>query len=122
MKANDPARIRKQGYQRRRLRAGPRRHRPALPLVEELRHNMAVPPDRRLGLLPLPRPRRHRVLQVLRSTPARKTRTATRRPRGPLRLAWRPRGRTENRGAAFEQFVPRILEHDPEIELAAGMS
>ena len=34
----------------------------------------------------------------------------------------RPRGRTENRGAAFEQFVLRILEHDPEIELAAGMS
>jgi hypothetical protein len=34
----------------------------------------------------------------------------------------RPRGHTENRGAAFEQFVLRILEHDPEIELAAGMS
>lgn len=34
----------------------------------------------------------------------------------------RPRGRTENRRAAFEQFVPRILEHDPGIELAAGMS
>ena len=34
----------------------------------------------------------------------------------------RPRGRTENRGAAFEQFVLRMLEHDPEIELAAGMS
>jgi hypothetical protein len=33
-----------------------------------------------------------------------------------------PRGRTENRGAAFEQFVLRILEHAPEIELAAGMS
>ena len=30
----------------------------------------------------------------------------------------RPRGHTENRGAAFEQFVLRILEHDPEIELA----
>ena len=29
----------------------------------------------------------------------------------------RPRGRTENRGAAFEQFLLRILEHDPEIEL-----
>lgn len=36
--------------------------------------------------------------------------------------AWHaPRGRTENRGGAFEQFVLRILEHDPEIELAAGM-
>ena len=34
----------------------------------------------------------------------------------------RPRGRTENRRAAFEQFVLRILEHAPEIELAAGMS
>ena len=34
----------------------------------------------------------------------------------------RPRGRTENCGAAFEQFVLRILDHDPEIELAAGMS
>jgi len=34
----------------------------------------------------------------------------------------RPRGRTENRGAAFEQFVLRILDHDPEIELAAGRS
>jgi hypothetical protein len=33
-----------------------------------------------------------------------------------------PRRRTENRGAAFEQFVLRILEHDPEIGLAAGMS
>jgi hypothetical protein len=30
----------------------------------------------------------------------------------------RPRGHTENRGAAFEQFVLRRLEHDPEIELA----
>ena len=29
-----------------------------------------------------------------------------------------PRGRTENCGAAFEQFVLRILEHDPETELA----
>ena len=37
---------------------------PALCLVAELRHNMAVPPDQRLGLLPLPRPRRHRVLPV----------------------------------------------------------
>ena len=37
--------------------------------------------------------------------------------------AWHaPRGRTENRRAAFEQFVLRILEHAPEIELAAGMS
>jgi hypothetical protein len=34
----------------------------------------------------------------------------------------RPRGRTENRGAAFEHFVLRMLEHDPEIELAAAMS
>jgi hypothetical protein len=33
--------------------------------------------------------------------------------------AWHaPSGRTENCGAAFEQFVLRILEHDPEIELA----
>jgi hypothetical protein len=28
-------------------------------------------------------------------------------------------GRAENRGAAFELFVLRILEQDPEIELAA---
>ena len=34
----------------------------------------------------------------------------------------RPQGRTENCGAAFGQFVLRILELDPEIELAAGMS
>jgi hypothetical protein len=31
----------------------------------------------------------------------------------------RPGGRAENRGAAFELFVLRILEQDPEIELAA---
>jgi hypothetical protein len=37
--------------------------------------------------------------------------------------AWHaPSGRTENCGAAFEQFVLRIQEHDSGIELAAGMS
>jgi hypothetical protein len=37
--------------------------------VEELRHDQPVPADQRLGLLPLPRPRRHRILPVLRRHP-----------------------------------------------------
>ena len=60
-----PARVRQPGDQRSGLRTPAPRHRPALPGVEELRHDHPVPPDQRPGLLPLPRPRRHRILPVL---------------------------------------------------------
>ncbi len=51
------------------FRAAAPRHRPALPGVEELRHDLPVPADQRTGLLPLPHPRRHRILPVLRRHP-----------------------------------------------------
>jgi hypothetical protein len=75
--------IGQQGDEHRRPRAAAPRHRPALPDVEELRHDMTVPADQRLRLLPLPRPRRLGGPASPRSTPARKTRTAARRPPGP---------------------------------------
>ena len=64
-----PVRVGQRGDQRGGLRAPAPRHRPALPDVEELRHDPPVPADQRLGLLPLPRPRRHRILPVLRRHP-----------------------------------------------------
>jgi hypothetical protein len=51
------------------LRAACPRHRPAFPHIEQLRHDHPVPPHQRLGLLALPRPRRHRILPVLRRHP-----------------------------------------------------
>jgi hypothetical protein len=47
------------------LRAPRPRHGPALPCVEELRHDYAVPRHQHHRLLQLPRPRRHRILPVL---------------------------------------------------------
>ena len=58
-------RISQQGDQRGGQRAPAPRHRPALPRIKELRHDLPVPADQCPGLLPLPRPRRHRVLPVL---------------------------------------------------------
>jgi len=64
-----PARVRQVGDESGGFRAPAPRHRAAPPGVEELRHYHPVAPDQRLGLLPLPRPRRHRVLPVLRRHP-----------------------------------------------------
>ena len=64
-----PDRVRQQGDQRGGFRTPAPRHSAALPGVEELRHDHPMAPDQRLRLLPLPRPRRHRVLPVLRRHP-----------------------------------------------------
>ena len=77
-----PVRIGQRRHQRSGLRAPRPRQGAARPGIEELRHDRPVPGHQHPGLLPLPRPRRHRVLPVLPSTPARKTRTAD--PRQPL--------------------------------------
>ena len=60
-----PPRIRELGDQCGGLRAPRPRHRPGLPHIEELRHDDPVAAGQSLGLLPLPRPRRHRILPVL---------------------------------------------------------
>ena len=60
-----PVRVSELGDQRGGLRAAGPRHLPGLPDVEELRHDLPVTADQRLGLLPLPRPRRRRILPVL---------------------------------------------------------
>jgi hypothetical protein len=52
-----PAYISQLGDQRGGLRAAAPRHRPALPGIEELRHDHPVAADQRPGLLLLPRPR-----------------------------------------------------------------
>jgi hypothetical protein len=80
-----PIRVRQGGDQGGGLRAPPPRHRPALPDIEELRRDAPVPPDQGLGLLPLPDPRRLRVLPVLRRHPPiePEPQTAPRRPPGP---------------------------------------
>ena len=51
------------------LRAPRPRQRPGLPRVEELRHDHPDPGNKHHRLLQLPRPRRHRILPVLRGHP-----------------------------------------------------
>jgi hypothetical protein len=60
-----PVRIRELSDQGGGLRAAGPRQLPGLPHVEEIRHDLPVAADQRLGLLPLPCPRRHRILPVL---------------------------------------------------------
>jgi hypothetical protein len=88
------ARVRERGGQGGRLRAAPPRQHPALPDVEELRHDGPVPADQRLRLPPLPRSRRHRILPVLGRHPPVKREpqpAAARRPGRPAPGPLRPR-------------------------------
>ena len=78
-----PVRVRQQGDQRGGLRAAAPRHRPALPGVEELRHDHAVPPGPAPRPAPAAAPATSPGPASPRSTPARRTRTATRRRAGP---------------------------------------
>jgi hypothetical protein len=65
-----PPRVGQRRHQGGGLRPPRPRHRPALPGVEELRHHTSVTADQRISLGPLPDPRRHRILPVLRRHPA----------------------------------------------------
>ena len=82
--------------QRRRLRTPVPRHPPRAADVEELRHDHPVPGDQRRGHLPLPRPRRHRVLELRRRHPPVEREPHTRpdtpavQPRAAAVLARRP--------------------------------
>ena len=58
-------RVGQRGGQGRGLRAPRPGQRPAVADIEELGHDPPVPGHQRGGLVPLPRPRRHRVLPVL---------------------------------------------------------
>ena len=60
-----PVRIRQRRHQSRGLRTPRPRQRAARPGVEEPGHDLAVPGHQHIGLMPLPRPRRHRILPVL---------------------------------------------------------
>ena len=60
-----PVRVGELGDQGGGLRAAGPGKLPGLGHVEELRHDLPVAADQRPGLLPLPRPRRHRILPVL---------------------------------------------------------
>ena len=64
-----PVRVSELSDQRGGPRAVPPRQAAAVPGVEELRHDLTVPGHQHPGLLPLPRPRRHRILPVLRRHP-----------------------------------------------------
>jgi hypothetical protein len=74
-----PIGIRQQGDQRGGFRTPGPRHRAALPGVEEFRHDHTVAPDQRVRLLPLPRPRSHRVrARVLARVPSSRRCSASR--------------------------------------------
>ncbi len=60
-----PVRISQPGHKSRRLRAARPRQGPAVPDIEELGHDPPMPGHQRSGLVPLPRPRRDRILPVL---------------------------------------------------------
>jgi hypothetical protein len=62
-------RVGQRGDQRGGPRAAAPRHRPALPGIEELRHDPPVTAHQRIGLRALPGPRGHRILSVLRRHP-----------------------------------------------------
>lgn len=64
------ARIRQRRNKPGRLRATRPRQHPAVPDIEELDHNPAMPRCDRLGAQQLPRPRRPRILMILRRHPA----------------------------------------------------
>jgi hypothetical protein len=64
-----PVRIGELGDQRSGLRAPGPRHRPGFSDVEQFRHDHPVTAYQCLGLFPLPRPRRHRILPVLGRNP-----------------------------------------------------
>ena len=73
-----PVRVRERGHEGGGPRAPRPRQDPALPGVEELRHDHPAPRRQHHGLRQLPGPRRHRILPVLGRDPP-----VERKPRGP---------------------------------------
>jgi hypothetical protein len=103
-----PASIGQLGDQPGGLRATAPRHRPACPASKNSRHDHPTAPDQSLGLLPLPCPRRHRILPVLRRHPPvkREPQPALCRSPWPAARSRRPRRRPSTPAAAAATRFP----------------
>src|ERR1039457_3474382 len=115
-------RIRQRRHQSRGLRTSRPRQRAALPGVEEPGHDVAVPGHQHIGLSPLPRPRRHRILPVLGRHPPvkREPQAATAWHAPAARPGFLTKRRSHHPPASQTRREPRIASASPITRSQSG--